>query len=480
MKKKNIYKKIAGVMAILLIVMTLVSSGFIFYMNILPTKYLIGLLVFLVVVIGSIVFFMVRLKTNKNTKTWLDLLSLLIITTMIIGIGYGLNTLGFLDKISNTNYKIETYYVVVLKDSEYKKINDLKNKKMGYIKDINYTATSLSELKKVIPVDAVLYTDLSVMATELLDKTLPTIVLESSYHTILTENNLSYKTNTKIIYTIKVKVKAESISKKTDVTNSPFNIYISGADSYGTIDAAGRSDVNMIMSVNPNTNKILLTTIPRDYYVELNGTTGYKDKLTHAGIYGIDMSVRTIEDLLGIDINYYIKINFTSLIESIDVIGGVEVYSKYKFTATEGVPYKFTKGYNYLNGLKALSFSRERHSFINGDRTRGENQQAVLEAIIKKVSSSLIVTKYNNILKTLTGSFKTNMSSSDILKLVRLQIDKNPTWTVTAISLDGTDGSEYTYTFGKELLYVMIPTQSTIDAAKVAISDIFISNVKNN
>jgi LCP family protein required for cell wall assembly len=280
-----------------------------------------------------------------------------------------------------------------------------------------------------------------------------------------------FATKTKIIETISLKVSNEVETKEVNVSKEAFNVYISGIDIFGDISLVSRSDVNMIMTVNPNTHQILLTSIPRDYYVQLHNTTGYKDKLTHAGIYGVDMSVKTIEDLLDININYYARVNFTTLISLVDAIDGIDIYSNQSFVAQDGTTFK--KGMNHLNGTKALSFARERHAFKDGDRQRGKNQQAVITAIIDKVMSSrTLVTKYTTILETLGKSFQTNIDTSKIYELVNMQLDKMPNWEIDSISLDGTDSSNYTYSYKLQKLYVMEPNMDTVRAARDQINAI--------
>ena len=265
-------------------------------------------------------------------------------------------------------------------------------------------------------------------------------------------------------------MKAEDISKDVSVTKEPFSIYISGIDTYGKISSVSRSDVNIVATVNPNTNQVLLISIPRDYYVKLHGTTGYNDKLTHAGIYGVDMSVKTLEDLLGININYYVKVNFSSVIKIVDVLDGIDVYSEYTFKSYSG--YNFTKGYNHMDGKQALDFARTRKAFASGDRQRGKNQQAVIEALIRKCSSAAVITKYSSLLDSINGSFQTNMSTKEITSLAKYQLDKMPEWTVKSISLDGSDSYNYTYSYGRSKAYVMVPYESSIKEAQQALSEI--------
>ena len=214
------------------------------------------------------------------------------------------------------------------------------------------------------------------------------------------------------------------------------------------------------MNVNPKTHKILMINIPRDYYVELDGVNK-KDKLTHAGIYGVEMSMKTLEKLLDIEINYYVKVNYNALIKLVDALDGVEVYSKYNFSSYE-YHFRFKEGYNHVNGKQALDFVRTRKAFLEGDRQRGENQQAMISAIIKKASSSAILVKYDDILKSVEGNFATNITTDKIMSLVKMQLDSMPNWEIESLSLNGQDSYDYTYTYPSQELYVMIPDQDTI------------------
>jgi len=251
----------------------------------------------------------------------------------------------------------------------------------------------------------------------------------------------------------------------TPIGNS-YILYISGIDTSGSVATRSRSDVNILMVVNPDTGKILLVNTPRDYYVQLRGTTGLKDKLTHAGVYGIDVSVGTLEDLYGINIQYYLRLNFSSFVTVIDALGGVDVDSVYNFSA-DG--YTFHVGTNHLSGAAALAFARDRHDFAAGDRVRGENQQRVIEAIIHKLSDPTVLIHYNAILSAIQSSIQTSMPTSTIFAMAQHQLSTGQSWTVTSISVNGSDGSEYTYSYPGQKLYVMIPDQSTVDAAKTQI-----------
>lgn len=287
---------------------------------------------------------------------------------------------------------------------------------------------------------------------------------------MVNEDNPEFNTKTKVIYKFVIKLKSKTKAKDVNVTNKPFNIYITGIDTYGEITSVSRSDVNIVATVNPKTKQVLLTSIPRDYYVQLHGTTGVKDKLTHAGIYGVDKSITTIEDLLDIDINYYVKVNFTSLIDIVNALGGITVYSDYTFTTIDGV--HFTEGNNNMNGEQALSFARERKAFLEGDNQRGKDQQAVIAALIKKMCSKSIITKYDSILNSLNGKFQTNMSSNKITSLLKMQLNDMSSWNVSTYNLQGVNSSNYTYSGGNTKLFVMEPVLGSIEEAHNLINDV--------
>jgi len=385
-----------------------------------------------------------------------------------IGLYYLASTMNFMDKIMSSDYQIEKYYLIVLNDINYKNKKDIDEVGVNKLRN-EYYEEALEKLKTNNLIE---YKDIILLGEDLLENKIESLFISESYLSIIKDELNNFEENTKIIETIKVKVKNEVENKSVDVTKEPFNIYISGIDIYGDISSVSRSDVNMVVTVNPETHKILLTSIPRDYYVRLHGTTGYKDKLTHAGLYGIDMSIQTIEDLLEIDINYYVRVNFTTLIELVDAIGGIEVYSDYDFISLHG-KHHFKKGKNELDGNKALCYIRERYAFKDGDRQRVKNQQTVLTAIINKtLSSKTLVTKYNSILKTLGDSFETSIPSNQIYDLINMQLDKMPSWDIEQISLDGTNSSNYTYSYSSGKLYVMEPNQDTIYEAKLKIKEI--------
>jgi len=472
-KNKKIINKVSIVICTLFLIILGLFIGLLLYMDVIPSKYLnivLGVSIG-VALINSIILYMPKVKSKIKI--------VFIVFAIILSILFGfvtqklLVTNDFLGKITNTKYETEDYYVIVLNDKNYSKLSDINNKnnKMGIYKNASKSykdaRKQLLEKTKTTNVD---YEDLSILADDLLNEKVNAMFISSVYKNTLDEEKATFKESTKVLYTISVKTAAEDISKAVKVTEQPFNIFVSGIDTTGKISNVSRSDVNMIVSVNPNTNKILLTSIPRDYYVQLHGTTGLKDKLTHAGIYGVNMSITTLEDLFNVDINYYIRVNFTTLTKLVDNIGGIDVYSDASFYCYTDPAVYVKKGMNHFNGRKALAFSRERYSYQEGDRHRVKNQQDVLTAIIKKISSSqTLINKYDSILGTLDESFQTNMSQRDIKKLVKRQLDKMPSWTIENQSVNGTDSSAETYSYAGQKLYVMIPDMKTVEEASARI-----------
>ena len=272
---------------------------------------------------------------------------------------------------------------------------------------------------------------------------------------------------------------------KVSVTEEPFNIYITGIDQWESEKGLDleRSDVNMIVTVNPVTKKVLLTSIPRDSYVKLH-TAQQMDKLTHTGVYGVDETIYTVEDWLGVDLNYYVKMNFSAAVEIIDALGGIKVYSPVDFESSlKG--YKYKKGWNYLGGYKALYFARERHAFEGQDSIRVENQQRVVKAIIKKMTSSTaLLTNYGDVMSAASRNMHTNMSSAEMTELAKMQLTDLSEWDVQSQKIDGEYGEDYVASLTQSQKFsvfntdpasekkctdaiskVMNPSQSELDAA---------------
>ena len=459
-KKQN--KKILIISNIILGIYLLISLfllGIIIKLSVLPLKYI--LIILPIYIIFTLLFGFLTIKKNikSGIKIFIDVILSILIIIYSSGLIYLNKTLNFMDKIKAKDYQTEEYYVIVLKDSDYDNVNQIKE--IGIYESKNNYKNALEELHKKIDFTEKKYNNYTNAVNNLLNKKVEAVFISSSHKSIL-EEQLDFD-KIKIIDTTEIKIKNDVKIEDIDVTKESFNIYISGIDIYGNISQVSRSDVNMIATINPRTHEILLTSIPRDYYVKLHGTTGYKDKLTHAGLYGINMSIETLEDLFEIEIDYYVRVNFTTLVNLVDAIGGVDITSDKAFTARTNGSCTYVKGKNHLDGKCALAFSRERYAYSEGDRHRVQNQQAVITAILNKaLSSSTLVKKYSSILESMGSSFQTNMPQDKIYSLVNMQLDSMPKWNITSISVNGKDSSNYTYSYSAGKLYVMEPDMSTV------------------
>ena len=405
-------------------------------------------------------------KKHKTRKLNIVCLIIAIIVSIVYvnAINYLFATDNFLKSMFTEVAEQEEYYVVVKKDSKYDKIEDLNDERVYIFQVENDVKTEIQNKASIVLKQE---SNLKDIGNKLVNSDVEAILISSTQYSMLNDEIKDFKANTKVIYTAthKIEKKAEISNKnsKNNIENGIFNVYISGIDTYGNINNVSRSDANVLATVNTNTHEILLTSIPRDYYVTLHSKQA-KDKLTHSGIYGVSETVTTVEDLLNIDINYYVRVNFTTIIKLVDTLGGVDVYSDYDF---ECGGYSFTKGYNHIGGSAALVFSRERYSFAAGDNQRVKNQQHVIEAIIKKVANSTtILTKYTSILNSLEGSFQTNIEQSEISKLVKNQLENMSSWTVKSNSLTGTGSYGPTYSMGSQELYIMLPDSTSVQNAK--------------
>lgn len=454
-KKKKLNKLFLIINYLLSIVVLLMVS----ILNILPFKYLI--VAFILVIVFNLIISICLLKKKKIGY----LLSIIFIIISGFVIYYLSTTYNFLSYFNKDNYKTETFLVLALKDSDYSKLDDLDGLDIGYVKnEITSINKALDKINKKIDIENIEYDNYHLVFDDMIDKKLTSGLIEESNYNMILEENPNYEDLFKIIDKIKIITKIDNRDGNVNVTEDTFNILISGIDTAGDISNVGRSDVNIVLTINPKTKQILMTSIPRDYYVQLYNTTGYKDKLTHAGIYGIDMSINTIEELLDININYYFRVNFTTLENIIDAIGGVDVYSEYSFVSYIG-SYQFYKGYNHMNGNQALGFARERKTLPEGDISRAKNQQAVIDGIIRKLTSFSSITKYSNVINSLKDTFQTNMTDNDITSLIKMQLNDNASWNITSNVLSGTGASEYTYSYKGQKLYVMIPDDSSVNDA---------------
>lgn len=473
-KKKN--KKVLNIVSIIIgiisLILMLVFSYAIYKLNMIPGKFLIPVYILIFVIYTGLLLTVFLPKVKSKIKVFSMII--LVLFGVIFGFAdkYIFTTLNFMDILDRDVLQKERYDVYVLENSSYNKLEDLKGKKVGLYQSSNSEKAG-SELKNKIDFEIIEYTDVEKMFESLNNDEINAIIISSSVKNLLDTELNDINVKIKSIYNFKISIEKNDIVKVVNVTNTPFNVYIAGGDGYGSIDYTFNTDVNMVATINPTTRKILLTSIPRDYYVNLvgQGPNAY-DKLTHAGYYGIEESVKTVENLLDIDINYYVKINFSTIEGIVDAIGGVDVYSDFDFYEKAFGKYHFTVGYNHLDGKQALAFARERKSFATGDVQRVKNQQKVVEAIINKVTSSTaLISSYDRILDTVSENLDTNMPSKDISRLVKMQLNDMRGWTIESQNAVGTSQMGPTYTFPTLNLYTMLPDEDSVNSLKAKIKE---------
>lgn len=474
MKKKKLPKFIK-IMLIIVNILTIIFSLTTYYLNLIPFKYYFLLLIVLIVI--DLIISLCLIKRKRNTRIKGIISSLVFSILIIIFLSYEFKTNDFFLYLTKDKSTIEKYLVVTKNNENYKNIKDVNEIGVLDTSDDDYlNVLSILDKKKYLNKDN--YNNTTSLVEALYNDEVESFLIEESQEKILEENMSDYLEKTKILYKFNVETKSKDISKDIDITKNTFNIYISGIDTYGNILENARSDVNIVATINPITHKISLIDIPRDYYVTLYNKKGYKDKLTHAGIYGVETSIKSIEQLLDIDINYYVKFNFTSLIKIVDEIGGVDVYSSDDFSSglydeqTNEI-YHYHKGYNKLNGKEALSFARERYSFNDGDRVRGKHQEALIDAILNKIISPSIIINYSSILDALKETFVTNLDNNNLRSFIKMQLNNNISYDIIPYVLNGENSLEYTYTYSKQKLYVMLPLLDSINEAKEIITSIY-------
>ncbi|WP_300979723.1 LCP family glycopolymer transferase CpsA [Streptococcus thermophilus] len=426
----------------------------------------------IIITIGLLVVLAISIFLQKTKKSPLVTTVVLVIFSLVSLVGI----FGFKQMIDITNRMNQTagfseveMSIVVPKESDIKDVSQLTSVQAPTKVDKNNIETLMSALKKDKKVDVKVDDVASYQEAydNLKSGKSKAMVLSGSYASLLESVDSNYASNLKTIYTYKIKKKNSNSANQVD--SKVFNIYISGIDTYGPISTVSRSDVNIIMTVNMKTHKILLTTTPRDAYVKIpGGGADQYDKLTHAGIYGVETSEQTLEDLYGIKIDYYARINFTSFLKLIDQLGGVTVHNDQAFTQGK---FDFPVGDIQMNSEQALGFVRERYNLDGGDNDRGKNQEKVISAILNKLASLKSVSNFTSVVNNLQDSVQTNMSLNTINDLANTQLDSGSKFTVTSQAVTGTGstGQLISYAMPNSSLYMMKLDNSSVESASQAI-----------
>ena len=458
-----------------------ISALFVFRVstsNLLPGKYFWLILLVLVVLNFIFIHITFRRRTNRASLILFDVFATIVSLGLIFS-SFKLNELtNFINQNFGNDKKYSVYNVIVNKDSKANKLSDLSGSELfTYEEPVKEISNDeLKEAVKNVISDSTLTfrDDLDVVMNRAANLAeVGSVINNGTYESYIAVNE-DFADKVKIIGEIKIEIKGIADNDKTEpkstIADEPFLLLINGIDTNtGTMPTRSLSDVNILAAVNPKTKKITLVAIPRDTYVQLHGTTGLKDKLTHSGSRGgVDLTVSTIEDFMDTKIDRYIRVNFNFLVDLVDNIGGITVYSDESKTITTAINHcKIKPGNNDLDGKCALGFARERKQYKDGDRQRGRNQEQVITRILEKVSHDKnIINDSGKILAAMNGSFDTNITSDDITSLVKMQLDDMSSWTVESYNIDGKGEMTKTYSYPNQNLYVMIPNEKTVTTAK--------------
>lgn len=474
------------IFAIVLSIVLVATAGIMVYeilkLEILPSNILMP--VILVIILFSLILLLLINFCAHGLATKIIFSFLVILISVAYGLGdyYLYSTASTLNTVTEQAAKSKnTVSLIVMAESTKEDVQDINGSKIGVLTNINKEGTkkSLNDISKQnIGYSTEKFDNVPAMLQALYEGQVDAIILNEAYRSNVSEieNYENFNNETKVIHqTVYYTKEANNSLAVSDITSKPFTILITGNDSFGTLDEVSRSDVNMIVTINPLTSTILMTSIPRDAFVtevcdDYACNYGVEDKLTHTGIYGADTTKDTLENLLDIDINYIFRVNFSSMIDIVDALGGIDidvaegmaVSRFYSDSTLEGIH----EGQNHLNGKRALAYSRERKAYLDGDVQRARNQQQVLQAMFKKASSPEIITKYSNILKAVGKAFDTNMTTKEITSFIKYQLQASPSWKFEQYVLKGENTLKVSPELGMEVSAVELYAYSIQTASE--------------
>ena len=455
---------------VLVLLAAIVLTSVLLATHLVPTAYILGM-VFAYLGVAVVVFSLTKNRQRRKLQAAGTVFTAVLLVVSAIAGHYITRTVNAVQSVVNASVERSTVSFYTMQDNAAENLEEMSDANFGILQTLDRANTDATlqqvEAEHGLTLNTIEYGSLIQLADALQDGEVDAIVLNEAYLALYEETPgyEDFPAQLKAISTQQVEHVVETEPEPEQSKEDPvINILISGSDTRSsTIDARGRSDVNIIASINTETHQILLLSTPRDYFVPLDvGVEDAYDKLTHAGIYGMDVLMGTLENLYGIDIDYYFRINFTGFVDVIDALGGIEVYSDYDFSVGD---YHYVQGMNALSGEGALAFARERHSFSEGDRQRGNNQMAVIEAVFQKALSPSILTGYLSILESVQDCIDTSVPYSVLADLVRKQLEDNAAWSIDSFSVNGSDAHSTTYSMNQQL-YVMIPDEATVQEAK--------------
>ena len=466
-----------AVITIIVIMLSVVFMGLLAMTKMVPTIYML-IIGIVLAVIAAIIWLLVWHTRYTGRFIGGTVLAVIMIAILAFGGFYINKTRSAISNISGETTEVTQMAVYVKSDDAADSVEATAGYTYGILSSLDRENTdgAVAHLNSQFgtEVQTKEYAGLTELADGILNGEVNAMLLNSGYLSVYEDMDgyTDFSTKIKEVGTVDVESTIQSAEESTPVepiTTSNggkiYTIYLSGIDTRGEMTAKSRSDVNIIATVNTDTHEILLVSTPRDYFVPLSISGGAPDKLTHAGIYGIDVCMDTLGMLYDIDINYYFRINFGGFVKVIDALGGITVNSDYDFDSKNILGYHFNKGENYVNGEQALIFARERYAFQEGDRQRGKNQMEVIRGVVKKALSPEILTSYSSILSSLDGCFGTNITYEEIAQILQQQLTNGGDWTIVSYSVNGTGATEKPYSMSQKA-YVMVPDYNTVDKAK--------------
>ena len=466
-----------AVITIIVIMLSVVFMGLLAMTKMIPTIYML-IIGIVLAVIAAIIWLLVWHTRYTGRFIGGTVLAVIMIAILAFGGFYINKTRSAISNISGETTEVTQMAVYVKNDDAADSVEATAGYTYGILSSLDRENTdgAVAHLNSQFgtEVQTKEYAGLTELADGILNGEVNAMLLNSGYLSVYEDMDgyTDFSTKIKEVGTVDVESTIQSAEESTPIEpittangGKVYTIYLSGIDTRGEMTAKSRSDVNIIATVNTDTHEILLVSTPRDYFVPLSISGGAPDKLTHAGIYGIDVCMDTLGMLYDIDINYYFRINFGGFVKVIDALGGITVNSDYDFDSKNILGYHFNKGENYVNGEQALIFARERYAFQEGDRQRGKNQMEVIRGVVKKALSPEILTSYSSILSSLDGCFGTNITYEEIAQILQQQLTNGGDWTIVSYSVNGTGATEKPYSMSQKA-YVMVPDYTTVDKAK--------------
>lgn len=515
MKKQTVWKILTLILFLAMVTAEVFAAITVVNLDMLPTGFLIGLLVMLAVFAAGIglLFFLKGKKPGKIRRVIAAVLAVLLLCGCAVISTVASDVRKTIQAMSREMFDLPTREIYVLADNSAQDLNEASGFTFGYLKDYDEDATGqvFQRINQEIGKEpnTAGYLSIGTMIQALLDNRIDAIILNSGIVSLLedTEEFMDFSAKARVLEQFRVEEEelpledvvmtpdAEELpeeniyieEEETEPTREdvdfsslePFIVYVSGSDSYDTeIVTSGRSDVNILAVVNPLSKQVLLVNTPRDYYVENPAAKGdlekeeKLDKLTHCGVYGIKNSMRTLSRLYNTNIEYYVRINFSGFKKMIDALGGVTVYSDFAFTAIERTP--IAEGENHLNGQQALDFARERKTVPGGDADRGRHQMKVITAVIEKATTgTTIISNYSDIMDSVEGMFTMNVPAELIGELMKMQLSDMARWNIVSYSVTGSGKQAETYSMPGIELYVTEPNRNSIQKAIRLIDMVF-------